>query len=371
MWSARNLWTAAKVLYDYTFRSEQASIRDAKAMIGLPFAEGEEMPADVHALIERLRPLVRQMNLGELAAHLDAALETREALSDGTCVHEVVLALMQAPIAQRSSNPRLCEEILAAYEAWWQEAGRGPRASAIYAMALGHTGFAWRGDGWASDVTDEGWEKLQLYARRARLLLEATAEAAGDDYVWHRISFSLSLIEGAPRAEQERRFERLQKLDPYNMRIYDERLVQLLPRWGGSYQEIEIFARQSVAATHDRLGTLLYARVYHELRTQGHEDVGRTLLDWDLELEALADWLDRVPGQALANRYAQRAHQAGRLDIVHDLFEREIAVIHPNEWAHILQAAVAFRDCGLAQMRATAAKAQAGCSSRPRPSCTI
>ena len=83
------------------------------------------------------------------------------------------------------------------------------------------------------------------------------------------------------------RFEGYLAFDPANVETYLERTHQLLPRWHGSYAELEHFARQSADRTQDQWGLALYMMIYCVIADT--EPLDQTHMDWPLILDGFDD----------------------------------------------------------------------------------
>jgi hypothetical protein len=349
MISLKGLARAGQLIHGYVFDREATAQRDFQALIGLPFADPKVKSRDYETVLRQLDAVLASVtedqHFPELCRQFDIALASGQRMENMVPHYAVLLGYFHVPFDAGSENPEYCEALLKQYAAVYHADPTSPAAAAIYAYALGLTGYSYRGNGWIKDVKQENIETMVSYARRAREILDATTAAAHGNLIWHWFNFKMGRIESVNQSELSRRFDALQALDPYNPEIYHERLMQLLPRWGGSYEEIEVFARQSATRTADKLGNLMYARI--NWLALSVEDRTRLLVSGEMMLEGLDDWLRLYPSQWVANLYASHAQLKGRPDLLRRLFENHIREIHQDAWFTFDQPLKAMKEAGL------------------------
>lgn len=294
----------------------------------------EARPADdIIKLRRQLTALLEQHDLARIAGLCERLVSTRQRLSNGRSASEMAIEALLAPI-EKLERPEDREATLPIYEAWWQKGRGDPVAAGAYAYALAATGLAYRGEDWACDVTESQWVLLRDFANRAQAVVERAGEARTSSWIWNRCSMRVLFVafgvSEASEHEVARAFEATMRLDPLEVGLYEERVYHLLPRWGGSFEALEQFARQCYATTRGQLGSEMYARIYDIIVR--YEEPDATLLDYSLMCEGFSNWLQRVPSQALANRYAAHAHAHRDIGTLTHLFTQTITEIHPRHW---------------------------------------
>ena len=130
-------------------------------------------------------------------------------------------------------------------------------------MAYGLSRYAWqaRGGGWASEVSQEGW---QLFAERlteARRILIAAESFATRCPVFYSIRLRVAQVDGTPREQYEQFFEEAVSAFPTYANFYKNRAYYLLPRWFGAPGEWEAFAAASADRIGGGAGDILYAQI--------------------------------------------------------------------------------------------------------------
>lgn len=226
------------------------------------------------------------------------------------------------------------------YEQAYEDSGHSPAAGAIFARGLFALGYLHRGTGWAHTVSKEGWDKLAQYTELAHDVFLKTASRADDCALWHRALFQIGISDGCSAEQLEDRFEHARAFDPAEHGLYTDRAYQLLPRWYGSFEELEEFAVASSRRTETELGGTLYARIYHAISR--HEDLRDTDADWGRLKASMEAWYQTNRSQRLLNTFASMADLYDDHDVLRDLMETRIRAYFPDAWVAAEQAADVF-----------------------------
>jgi hypothetical protein len=312
-----------------------AAYQRFSAASGIPVVAHPEPLAD-HADFEAvLSPLVHAGDLPQLTAIYDQNFASMATFANGYRKYLSAHHALMRPITDAEYDAQLCEALLPIYEAHWQANPRSPSACGLLSDALINTGYAYRGSSVAVDVSNAQWSLLMDFCRRAKRVLESADPATREtNRIWvtakHAYTFVSCGVELERPGDLEATFEAAVATDPLEVRLYDNRVNQLLPRWFGSYEQIEVFARQSMSRTHAHYGMMLYARIYDSIADV--EPLDQTLMDYELMKTAFWDWFERFPGQALANRFAAHADRQGDIATLRTLFNGYISEIQPHVW---------------------------------------
>lgn len=120
----------------------------------------------------------------------------------------------------------------------------------IQSMILGrcHEKIAWRyrGNGYASEVTADGWKKFEEHCIDAHEHYEAALKI---NPRFPEAATSLMQISrvGHSEMDEDHWFEKAIKHEPDFQYAYSQRLYSLTPRWGGTPEEMIAFARKQAA----------------------------------------------------------------------------------------------------------------------------
>ncbi len=305
------------------------------AETGLPVVtSGERDP--VQAAIEaELAPKVEAGDFASAAAEFNRLYDAKTLCGNGYRAYRVAQSVLLSPIEtvdEAVDVPASAPLVLKAYRRWWLQDKSDPAAAAIYARALiADT---------STDDEDLGadekvlLQRLRTSCREARRVLAYAGPNGRKHWLWRQADFTLTFAAWSCGIEDEDllrpSFMAVQKLDPHEFGIYDDRAVHLLPQWAGSHGAIDRLARTAADRTRAQFGDLLYARIYDTVLE--FQDPDTTKVDPDRLLAAFADWYSRFPTQALANRYAAHAHAFGDIGSVRALFRNAVREIQPEHW---------------------------------------
>ncbi|MGE0700510.1 MAG: hypothetical protein AB7O57_15540 [Hyphomicrobiaceae bacterium] len=258
--------------------------------------------------------------------------------------YEMIEGSLDLVVPSDSPDPILCEERLAEVQTAWEEGGRTPFLSAAFARLAANCGHAWRGGDWAGNVSEKGWQKLAEYTDLAREVMEMSDPGPGACPFWHSINFSLCLTDDSDPDEKEARFERYAALDPLSPDVYTARAYQLLPRWHGSFEEIEQMARDAVHRTAGQRGLEMYGRIY--ALVSHYDPIGMTDCDLADLTKGYVDWTERWPTQCNVNRLARFAWDMQSMPLLRHVLESRLTEVHMSHWEDAAMVAAAWRQSG-------------------------
>lgn len=217
----------------------------------------------------------------------------------------------------------------------------------IRAQRLVRDGWEARGDGFADSVTKQGWkvfrEKLQLAEEQ---LKKAEALEENDAYlyaVWIEVALGL----GASKPERMKLVEAAKDIDPDFYAPYEKMQFSLMPRWGGSSEEIEAFARKANEWAGPQQGTQMYALLAIDMRRRMLDDFTEIkAFKWDLLNQGFDQLREAFPEsdyylqvQCWFSHYYKDKEKARELfaligdDYNTSVWDREESFIRSRRWA--------------------------------------
>ena len=309
--------------------------RKILAETGLPVvtrAERDPMQASIEA---EIAPKVQAGQFVEAVADFDRLFAAKTLCGNGYRAYRVAQSALLSPIetvGDAADAPTAIPLVLKAYRRWWMQDKTDPAAAAIYARAL----IADTSTDDEDELVDEKilLQRLRTSCREARRVLAHAGPNGKRHWLWRQADFTLAFAAWSCGIEDEDVlrpcFNAVQKLDPHEFGIYDDRAVHLLPQWAGSHAAIDRLARSAADRTRAQFGDLLYARVYDTVLE--FQDSDTTKVDPDRLMIAFGDWYARFPTQALANRYAAHAHAFGDFGALRTLFRTAVREIQPEHW---------------------------------------
>ncbi len=255
---------------------------------------------------------------------LQGQLSSRATTETGLRCSEATLLGLYSEIAAAEDREAVRAAIEPFHE-WLENRGDHADVSALVARALQVAA-----DGASAEVADpDARAEMNNRLGAARDILDASRKNGMERELWHRARFRSAVYENESADEKRERFERYVAFDRGNIQSYLDRVQQILPRWGGTFDEIETFARQSVERTQKMWGSAVYLQIYHTVSLS--EDLLETTLDWDRILIAFEESLDLFAPVVTINGFLALAARLEKREIVQALFA-ELPELRMDLW---------------------------------------
>lgn len=156
-------------------------------------------------------------------------------------------------------------------------------------------GWEGRGDGWAKDVTEEGWKIFRTNLKKAWGLLKETESLKIKDPELYHVF--LTVGRGLSKSERIMNdlFEKGVAIEPCYSTIYLEMAEGLLPKWGGSKRQLKALAERSLALIGGDEGVIMYAKIASEVMpTSSEGDVGRIFKSYGFSYDTIKKGFSRL-----------------------------------------------------------------------------
>lgn len=237
---------------------------------------------------------------------------------------------------------------IAALEAIRAETGQDPYITLVVALAHMDIGWAWRGTGWEATVPRLNREKCASHFDRAAELLAPFCTDTIESPALAAARCAVLAGQRNPKTRIADDYEKLIDLDPGNFRHMRALGNHLLPRWFGSYAELELEARRTAARTQRTWGAGGYTWVQFD--AIAIDEKACALVDVEFFIDGLRDILRARPDQETVNLLAAYCSvtllQGLGMDEEADLPRMQISdcaawlirdhlrEVHPLIWAH-------------------------------------
>lgn len=185
-------------------------------------------------------------------------------------------------------------------------------ARLLYANSLSTHAWFLRGGGFADTVSQAGWAGFGKYLDQCIEVLRASAPLAARDSSWDDALLLAGRGRGWSTDKMRAVFEDGVAKNPDDDDLYFAMETDLLPKWGGSLEEVERFIASVTARMPTERGLEMYASMYAAL---SYEDVAQTLftsthVSWPKMKAGFEGQLARYPHVDHRNRYAYFACMA-------------------------------------------------------------
>lgn len=129
---------------------------------------------------------------------------------------------------------------------------------------------AWniRGNGYADTVSAQSWDLFRKSNREAENLLLTMPAEQRDTINWYHTLLGISSDLEEPSRSTTEIFEEGVAKWPDYYPFYNFTAYRLMPKWGGSWRQVESFADKWTKKNIDKDGGALYARIYTYLSDQ-------------------------------------------------------------------------------------------------------
>ncbi|EEE36479.1 hypothetical protein RKLH11_312 [Rhodobacteraceae bacterium KLH11] len=340
-----------------------ASVADATAwlvasgQLNIPIAETNANDVLGHEMIERGRHLARQDMWAELSQEMRAADEARKATSCGQPIVDLLAFGARSDVVLAAEHALSDGKALSDYdllggiselEGEIQNHPDDPMIALVVALAHIDLAWAWRGAASPDALPRLHQSRCAAHFDRAAALLPISRAAMPDSPAIAAADCALLAGHVSPRTRVADKYEALITLDPQNHRHMRAMGSHLLPRWFGSYEELEVQALRNAARTQKTWGAGGYTWAQFDAIALDDEACAR--VDVEYFLEGLRDIVARRPDQETINLLAaycsitlrkgmgQNPHaDVARKQICEAadwLIRDHMTELHPLIWAH-------------------------------------
>ena len=198
--------------------------------------------------------------------------------------------------AQRDPHWKDLEDLA---DAWLTREANSPTAVVLNARILYQHAWSWRGSGYSGSVPAQNRQLYEQLIERARGVLDERPNVAQQDPEWDTLRIAIAREQGADSNEILAMAERALTRWPCFYAIHNSAVRALLPRWGGSRQDIQAYVRLAVEHSRAREGTQAYARIYYYVARTATGDVLDELnhlgAKWPPLQQSLTEILQKYP----------------------------------------------------------------------------
>jgi membrane associated rhomboid family serine protease len=194
-----------------------------------------------------------------LEALLNQYMDKPEDLPDGTSHFEGLTGGLLELLRSGTLNV----DATFGYTADWRRAVKGSVfADLIEAMALSEWAYTARGAGYANTVSGQSWAIFAYRSEMAAAALEEVAARAVNNPVWYTLSLDVGLDQAKDTEKLRAIFDLGVKNTPRYSPLYRRMLRILMPRWGGSYEDVDKFINEVYEKTAATRGYERYTQLY-------------------------------------------------------------------------------------------------------------
>lgn len=259
--------------------------------------------------------------------------DPREALPDGTSGLSGIVAGIDALMAYGGLNI----QDVAGRTADWRRAVPGSvNADLVEVLALENWAWAARGHGYANAVTAQQMAAFSFRIEMAAAELADLKKTAQANPLWYELSLDNGLDDSETALQMRPQFDLGRGKFPRYWSLYQAMLRAMMPRWGGSYGQVDGFIQAMSTLNGPQFDAARYARLYtlySDLEGQDFDPFTTVPADWPTMKAGYDELLARDPeSEYLLNRYANFACRAEDQKTFQHLRSMIATRVLPNVW---------------------------------------
>jgi hypothetical protein len=267
----------------------------AAADLGVVVASSSDETAEQRQISEKVQVAIAADDFATLDTMEKDYRSSRARTPSGLWKLGVYHAALQAYLADGVRRESGCQYRKADFVRRWEAtASRNPASTITDAALLEKQAFCFRGEEFASKVPDEAWAEVSKDVSAADEMLENGKVTASVDPEYYAVKLKVMMLQGVSKVAFRHIIDEATDREPYYNRIYSTAVFYFLPNWGGSYPEVEAFARYAAERTRSSHGGGYYARVFWELDSCGCGFLD-SAVNWSTMKRAMRDVYERYP----------------------------------------------------------------------------
>jgi len=183
----------------------------------------------------------------------------------------------------------------------------------VEAMIFQDWAWAARGGGYANTVSAQALAVFLYRMEMAAATLQETKGRAATSPLWYELSLQVGIAQAIGLEQLRAIYDQGSTKFPGFRPLYRQMLRALMPRWFGSYQQVEKFIMDVHAKTQDPYRNEVYARLWWAYASLERDDINifeKTEVSWPIMKAGFKDMLERYPrSDFLFNAFANAACQ--------------------------------------------------------------
>jgi hypothetical protein len=242
-------------------------------LLGLssPFVNADEVTVRADLKSESARLLEQR----DMAAYDQRAAELRRTRERTPAGIWKLSLFYKGPDNWPAAQPEapIWTQIEAAAEAYLREHPDSPSAIVACARMLVSHAWTYRGSGWGRDLSDAQRNGFDTFLERAREILDQHRDVGSGDPEWYSLRIQVMNGQGVDKATiLALAREALDREPTYQPTAYVAANA-LLPKWGGSAQQLQQFVALAIAKSSAAEGTQAYARIMFNIARADPEPI--------------------------------------------------------------------------------------------------
>lgn len=306
----------------------------AAGMVSEKDAEGRPRWFDGKSGVMTLKataaPLVEQAKFESIERAAAKFSEEKTQAADGRSFYPLFIHVIKELVDAQPSPENYLRQ-------WRRRIPRSSIAATLEAERIYEAAWEARGGGFASTVKPEQWARFYELVGQADKVLDSVKKYGVNDPSWGMTKILTSFHLSRGKRSYEEILKNAIGATRYDHSLYFTGVMNMTPKWGGSWEKVDAFARLAAAMTKERDGDAFYARVYWYISQAEYLPNGSIFKDtevsWPLMKKGFEDLLARYPHSAWnLNAFAGFACLADDEATLRKLWPRIGAFFMPPAW---------------------------------------
>src|ERR1700722_8298626 len=236
-----------------------------------PFVNADEMTVRTDLKSESARLLEQR----DMAAYDRRATELRRTRERPPAGIWKLSLFYKGPDNWPAAQPEaaIWTQIEGAAEAYLREHPDSPSAIVACARLLVSHAWTYRGSGWGRDLSDAQRNGFDTFLERARAALDQPRDVGSGDPEWYSLRIQVMNGQGVDKAAILALAREALDREPTYQPIDYVAANALLPKWGGSAQQLQQFVALAIAKSSAAEGTQAYARIMFNIARADPEPI--------------------------------------------------------------------------------------------------
>ena len=239
--------------------------------LGAPVVNADEMTVRTDLKSESARLLEQR----DMAAYDQRATELRRTRERTPAGIWKLSLFYKGPDNWPAAQPEapIWTQIEAVADMYLREHADSPSAIVACARILVSHAWTYRGSGWGRDLSDAQRNGFDTFLERARTVLDQHRDVGSGDPEWYSLRIQVMNGQGVDKATILALAREALDREPTYQPIDYVAANALLPKWGGSAQQLQEFVALAIAKSSAAEGTQAYARIMFNIARADPEPV--------------------------------------------------------------------------------------------------
>jgi hypothetical protein len=246
-------------------------------------------------VIKKVEKAINENDFRSLSAMEQEFRTSRSRTPSGVWNLEIFHATLKFYLIDRLVTANECQSLKADFVTQWAAAEPlSPAPIITHAELLTEQAWCYRGKGASTTVSKDDWAKFYNGLQIAQETLESHVEMASVNPHYFAVQATIYRGMGVSESRFQEFLKQATDREPDYPRTYMNAVWYYMPQWGGSYEQVDQFARFAAEKSNKTNGTGMYVRVLWSLESCGCH-ILEEAANWEILKQSMQDVYVRYP----------------------------------------------------------------------------